>query len=509
MLRPFDCLTEDDKEIIKQWCINYGNAEPRDIKTILAVWDKNKKTLFRAFGKQLQISFPIHQKVNSSYRHCKWRKLYSPFLIYDKHDLQTFTPDPRNHVFINCLGQWLQAEYLEKLPLSCLRDITEYTKYCYIEEGKTLSARVFYLDQSKPLNIPAGTKIMRAIRKVLEYYHFPKMETFYQWRDDVSVINTDKEINAELVLSINPVDFITMSDNKSGWTSCMSWIDNGAYSTGTLEMLNSNVAVVAYLRNSQPFTYNGIEIPNKSWRALIFVHKDILLVGKHYPYQSETLAKIVLDKMQNIVKDNLNWKYKYHNQLYQDMIYSYDNRFIREDFERRKTGHKIYTYTNIMYHDILEDHDTDYWCCRNKVEKNLYLSLSGPITCICCGKNITKEEKATFLSTSLKYCNECEAKFKCSGCGLVSEKHAQHFVYFEESIPSGRHQSQGCPDCLIDHYFWDTIDKIAISKTRAQRVGIWHFHLEQHERFIPLTRERISQIEICDPLPYEFTIFYD
>ena len=55
---------------------------------------------------------------------------------------------------------------------------------------------------------------MRAIRKILEYFEFPFMDTFNQWRDDISVINTDKEINGELVFSIHPIDFMTMSDNN-------------------------------------------------------------------------------------------------------------------------------------------------------------------------------------------------------------------------------------------------------------------------------------------------------
>ena len=44
-MQPFDCLTSDDKELIRQWCINYGNAEPQSIEQVLSTWNKNKKTL--------------------------------------------------------------------------------------------------------------------------------------------------------------------------------------------------------------------------------------------------------------------------------------------------------------------------------------------------------------------------------------------------------------------------------------------------------------------------------
>ena len=489
-MQPFDCLTENDKEVVRQWCINYANVEPQSIEKVLATWNKNKRTLFRAFGKQLQISFPIHQKVNSSYRHSKWRNLYSPFIIYDKADLQNFKYDPRNHIFINHLIEWMRDTLIDELPISMLQAIIEYTKYCYIESGKTNSDKSFIGGiKGKVLKIPQGTKIMRAIRKVLEYYSFPYMDSFNKWRDDISTINTDKEINAELVFSINPVDFITMSDNKSGWTSCMSWIDGGAYSAGTIEMLNSNIAIVAYLRNSQPFEYNNLKIPNKSWRTLVFVHKDILLVGKHYPYQSEILAKIVLNKLQEIVKENIGWKYQYRNQLYRDMIKSYDNNYIRECFQRLNDGHKIYVYTNIMYHDIIEDHSTDYWCCRNKVKKNLYLNLSGPATCMCCGKT------NNMLSSSKKYCHNCEDLYKCCGCGLVSKTHMKNFISFIEksSYYYTNVIKHGYLDCIINSYVWDIENECCISKNKVYEID--------KNKYIPLTRERLYDInEICSTI---------
>ena len=492
-MQPFDCLTEDDKEIVRQWCINYANVEPQSIEQILATWNKNKRTLFRAFGKQLQISFPVHEKVNSKYRHSKWRELYSPYIIYDKNDLQRFKYDPRNHIFINNIVEWLRDNWLEILPVSMMSDILEYTKYCYIEDGKTAVDKCFAGGiKGKVLKIPQGTKIMRAIRKVLEYYSFPYMDSFNKWRDDISVINTDKEIDAELVLSINPIDFITMSDNKSGWTSCMSWIDDGAYSTGTIEMLNSNVAIVAYLRNPQSFMYNNLEIPNKSWRTLAFIHKDIILIGKHYPYQSEVLTKIVLDKIQKMVRENIGWKYQYRNQCYYDMLNSYDNVYIREYFQRMELGHRIYTYMNVMYNDIIEDHYIDYWCCRNYVKKNLYLNLSGPATCMCCGMPIDLD-KTNNISTSKKYCDNCEKKYQCAGCKFVSVSHAKTKIPFIEKTYWDKVQRFGNPDCIITNYLWDVENKCCISKDRLYEID--------KNKYKPLIRERLYSLnEVCGTL---------
>jgi len=494
-VQPFNCLTSEDKEIIRQWCINYANAEPQSIEQILSTWNKNKRTLFRAFGKQLRISFPVKEKVNSSYRKSKWRSLYSPFIAYDVNDFKYYKSDPRNHIFINNLVEWMRDNLVEDIPFSMLRNILEYTKYCYIETGKTNEERCFAGGANgKVLKIPRDTKIMRAVRKVLQYYNFPYMKSFNKWRDDISVINTDKEIDAELVISINPVDFITMSDNKTGWTSCMSWIDSGAYSTGTIEMMNSNVAAVAYLRSISPFEYNGLKIPNKSWRTLVFIHRDILLVGKHYPYQSEVLAKIILNKVQEIVRKNIGWKYQYKNQCYRDMIHSYDNKYVREYFQRIDCGHKIYTYMNVMYPDMIEDHYTDYWCCRNYVKKNLYLNLSGPATCMCCGKPIDKYHDNE-ISTNIKYCDDCEELYKCCGCGLVSAEHAKDSITItEETLYTKGLINHGHLDCIIDYYWWDDKEKCLISKSRVYYVD--------KTRYKPVTKERMCKEnnEVCGTL---------
>lgn len=483
-MRPFELLTEDDKELIKQWCINYANAEPLSIERILFSWNKNKRTLFRAFGKQLRISFPVEIETDSRNTTCKWRKLYSPPIFYDLKDFELLEIDPRNHIFINNMIEWFQTQ-IEEIFFDDLKHIFDYLKYWHIERGSVNNTCIFEkINSDKQLKIPAGTKIMRAIRKILEFYDFPYMDSFCKWRDDISVIGTDKIIKGNLVFSIHPIDFITMSDNTNGWSSCMSWIDGGAYSAGTIEMLNSNVACVAYLESKTPFVYNDIHIPNKSWRALVFAHKDILLVGKHYPFQSDTLAFTILDKLQEVLKTNIGWKYQYKKQLYLDMIYSYDNNYIRDDFARIFNNHKIYTYMSNMYHDIIEDHDSNYWCCRNYVHKTLYLSLSGPLTCMCCGA------KMSYNGTK-KYCEHCQDLYECHGCGLVSKSHMEEHVVFDYKgyLNNNTTKQRSNIDCFVFNYLWDTKGYYFVKNDS------YYLDIDK-ERYKKLTRERVKS-EVC------------
>ena len=207
----------------------------------------------------------------------------------------------------------------------------------------------------------------------------------------------------------------------------MSWTNNGCYSAGVLEMMNSNLAVVAYLENSTPYITTDKEHPisNKSWRALVFIHKNIILVGKNYPYYNEFLCNEVLNFVKELVYKNLKWEYQFNNQQYHDMIHSYNNYYMRNYFDTnhdtKKEHHNIFVYTYGMYNDIIEDTGSKYWCCRNKVKKSLKLCLSGPATCICCGQPIMDKEEI-FKPDDLGgdcICFECHYNNTCKCCGTI------------------------------------------------------------------------------------------
>lgn len=275
---------------------------------------------------------------------------------------------------------------------------------------------------------------------------------------------------------------MTMSDNNSGWTSCMAWQHTGAYSAGTIEMMNSNLAVVAYLKNEdKPFFFDGHELPNKFWRSLVFVHKDLLLVGKNYPYQSKKMEEIILDKIQELLYNNLKWKYQYKKQQYYDLIkYSKSNSYIKNYLGRGFDKHKIYVYMNYaMYNDFIEDTDTSYLCCRNYVKNALYLNLCGKLTCICCGKEIYNESDDDFyeddISTSRKYCDDCEENYKCKCCGTLSKSLSDKLYTVLDYFHYTR-ERKICKDCLKNEYFYDSNRDIFIRKFDLDFESIKHYN---------------------------------
>lgn len=433
-MQPIDALTENDKNTIKNYLYAIGGSESAPIEQVLRVWNANKKTLFRAFGNRLTISKSITIEKNASSISHKLSAIYLPYTIWYDSDkayaaihYDKIKDHCKDEFVASIIHYWARKDY-NTLDLFYISRI-----FCH---ENLIKGYITHLETDEPYKcksfkctIKNGMRTIRTLQKVIKATGYPHLDLFEQWCNKVNFINTNTGFKTKLVLSINPIDFMSMSDNESNWRSCMSWKNDGCYRAGTLEMMNSNVAIVAYLEGPQTFNIydaegNQYNIPNKTWRSLFYVHKKILLAGKSYPYYNKDISIEVLNWLRQLVKENLKWNYQFINQPYKDVQSLENNFYLRDffdvDYDKRKKHHCIFVYTNGMYNDIIEAHD-NYICCRNYVDHSIKLCLSGPATCICCGDVIaTREDIYSYddLGSSL-ICSLCRRDNACSICGNV------------------------------------------------------------------------------------------
>lgn len=434
-MRPIDALTDIDRTTIASYISIYGDAECGPMEATLREWNKNKTKLFKAFGRKLRVAKQISIPKDTAIIASELDTIYHPYIFWYKEDIQDYIRHPeqansmiRNEFIQTVLFFWAKKNY-------CRQDL--YTLSRLFLHKNLVKGYICSLEADEPYHfhdfkctIKNGMKTIRTIQKVLKATKFPKMELFEEWRNKVSLVQTSDVIHAKLVLSIHPIDFMTMSDNACNWSSCMSWSHRGCYHAGTLEMMNSNLAAVAYLESDSEYALHLNEtgevypIPNKSWRSLVYIHKDIILCGKSYPYSKNEITFHVLDLARSLVKNNLNWNYKFINQEYRDMKNIDGNYYLRDWFnpyyDKHRKHHTITFYTNGMYNDIIEA-KYPYYCCRNYVEEPLKICLSGPATCICCGKRIDGNDRYDINSYDdrgqNKICWECQSKKRCVSCG--------------------------------------------------------------------------------------------
>lgn len=458
----FDYLTDEDKITIKEFIQAYAHIEDVDIYKALKYWNKNKRKMFKALGRNLRVKIPVDIPCDDKLFINALQDIYIPPF---GHQIEgkinhPFIPDFENFVNNKVLQKvsdmWKQGDIKDKFM--------QMFRYDNFKSG-VLNRDYSFVREGKRLKIPEGTKIMKAIRKMLVFAGYPNMDLFESFRNEISNLTTSKHIKTNLVFSIHPIDFLTMSDNSLGWHSCMSWMQDGGYSTGPIEMMNSNMVIVAYLESNKQFQFNMHDIPNKSWRILLYVHKNILLAGKAYPYINDKITTEVLDKMRKLLYNNLKWKYQYINQEYRDLLGYHSNDRLRSSCiprNAKKNQHRIMIYTNGMYNDLVESNITTYWCCRNWVPKPLRLNASGIANCMLCGKPITTQEEINESHDSdleihgnVKVCPECYQSCYCSCCKNFSfgkkykirqwTKSGYHSYYSYKWI---------CSKCVKEYFFF-------------------------------------------------------
>ena len=457
----FDYLTDEDKETIKEFIESYANIRGVDIYKALKYWNKNKRKMFKALGRNLRVKIPVDIPCDNKLFTMTLQEIYIPPFGY--------APEGKtNHPFIKDFEEYTTVHSLQKTTniykQSFIQDeLTQMFRYDNFKAG-TLHKDYSFVREEKRLKIPEGTKIMKAIRKMLVFAGYPNMDLFESFRNEISNLTTSKHIKTNLVFSIHPIDFLTMSDNSLGWHSCMSWMQHGGFSTGPIEMMNSNMIILAYLESSKQFQFNMHDIPNKSWRTLLYVHKDILLAGKSYPYINDKITLKVLDSMRELLYNNLKWKYQYINQEYRDLRGYHSNDYVRCSTTPRnsqKNQHKILIYTNGMYNDLIESNITTYWCCRNWVPKLLMLNASGIANCMLCGKPIVtqKEINESYdndleIHGNTKVCYDCYRDCYCSCCKNYS--FGKKYKILEWSPYSRIRHREICPKCAREYfYFYD------------------------------------------------------
>lgn len=379
----------------------------------LQQWSHSKQTLFKLMGNKLIQSYPFFCEKNN-----EALEKEITLLIND-------------HKFFNCGGLddlifYINKEITEKYPIDFDHDSDDFIAgqrkkrdkiFSFINQFDLCPVRLLakneplkfeikykFKNKKKTLQIPISTSPMRALGKLVDYFkeEVPKAkEQFEDFRIKHSQILNDKHIEGEFCISIHPFDFITMSDNSLGWTSCMNWINRGCFHTGTIEMMNSNNVVCCYLKAKNDFSWgsgneNEGHWNNKRWRNLAYVTKDIICMGKSYPYQHNEMSNFALNKLRELAENNINWTYSFGPEPYNDMKYfntEYPFRRLREYKEiGNVTKHSIIFDTKGMYNDFVSDHKVTRMCIRNKVKQSKIISISGRANCLCCNKTIIKKD---------------------------------------------------------------------------------------------------------------------
>ena len=434
-------LTEQDIALIDNFRQVYG-ANPDSytysslvpIEKILTVWDINKSEyLYKLMGEEFilekEVSYKrpidvirmeIANKSNCNDCMRAFRQKYKRF-VDDNWDYYC----DESRALLNLIScEVLATNTLDWLP----------------DDMKTMTITLG--DFSIKLSL--DMKPLKALKKIATYINAE--EEFENFRICHSQILNQKSLNGTLCLSIHPMDYLTMSENNSKWTSCMNWKEPGSYRMGTIEMMNSPMVVVAYLKSHEDMTISGSDKwNNKKWRSLFIVTPEAIISVKGYPYQSEDLANICVDWLVELANKNLEWNY-----------FPTDKIVEGEKFTYAPNGrlYHITTETAQMYNDF--GAAPHYGALTTDIEEEEYENYSfyysGPTQCMCCGST-----NRYYYDESYVYCEDCcpyESEMSyCDRCGCRLPNDELYWVDGGEAY---------CPDCIDEVAGYCAIDGLYI-----------------------------------------------
>lgn len=406
---PLGALTAFDADLVENYVYRATGAYPElGVSSLLKVWDKNKSGLFSGpFGGKLRMKTHVTADLRNDYDFVKKAVTNASLSI---------VPSVADYMYgLEYLGKCDENTVKRVLGLFNVKDVMLDEKVYDVELRISSSC----LNSSGKTRLLLRGKRMRAIRKALEFVGYPSMELFTQFRDRVSLIRTTQRLDVDVVLSIHPIDFLSMSDNKSGWTSCMSLLGNGNCRSGVMEFMNSPTAVVAYVESGIPFLPG---VSNKSWRMLLFYDRygRAALGGRQYPFFSKALAEGAICKLTGanpgavhrypntaadraLLEEMENFDVRYMTVAYQDLAGKWD------DMHKFNTEPLVAPFTYGACNDFFMFHEDDTffvtyldkpYCAQGT---RVRIPMSDYPTCLLCGKELNHNA----WGTNKVICDEC------------------------------------------------------------------------------------------------------
>ena len=449
----FKNLPEADVALLNRYINYYGGSEERgsymplaEMEYFLRFWAVNKAPFYNMFGEQFilkkEICFEqdpdlLEEDLDNSIR-------YGDALVW-----------AFRRKYMECIDKMISDFDMKYELKRFVDDIPMLIKNEYDGEPFCIPGR--FTTDRKPLQINKGAKAIKTLGKICKalnieevQYWCPvcgtyeksqnktckncgteipseKRDGYEMFRRNHSLVLNQKKLKGNLCLSIHPLDFITMSDNNCGWSSCMQWVDEpGDYRLGTIEMMNSPYCVIAYVEAKDPMPICTDDFWNsKRWRQLLMITPEMILGNKQYPYFNDNLQGTAMKWLRDLAND-----YK-RTDPDEEKFGPYEEEALQIRNHRWNTIGNEEVYVNFeftyMYNDIYDLRMA--FIARHCNETRIEYNLSGPAVCTECGDIIEKNADYE-VEPNWTTCRSCNGMWRCGCCG---DWHYGDAYYCEDS----------------------------------------------------------------------------
>ena len=424
---------------------NYAYSEYA-LNTIIDTWAEQKQDLLSAFKRHpnyVENEFCI--AFSSDYE----RVLYSEESYRFSNWIRNSIRDVYNNLPEN-IAEYRSAS--ETIPWPMYNIITSLGAYA----ARTLSeVAVSDFSEAFPmLHFHTGEKTSRAVNRICDYLGYTKLpeynQKFAKYADSLSPL----VIKRHTVLSINPLDYLTMSFGNS-WASCHT-IDkhnkrgmpnsySGMYSSGTISYMLDGTSMVFYTTDEKNPAQDYWTQP-KINRQMFHWGEEKLIQGRLYPQDNDGNSE-AYTPYRNIVQKILSEIFQFPNLWKTTKGIDEAEKYIcsegthypdYENFDNctlsRIVGSENTRCITVGHTPICVE------CgCRHSVQDNINCCQSNEIICADCGC-VIDEEDAEFIDGTY-YCHDC-----CNYCECCNEYYRGNNTYVNN-------YGYVCEDCLDSEDF--------------------------------------------------------
>ena len=302
-----------------------------------------------------------------------------------------------------------------------------------------------------------GQKANRVVNKIMKYLGYDKHPDYNREYAKYADAMSPMTIKRHTILSINPIDYLTMSFGNS-WASCHT-IDKtnkrgmpntyeGQYSSGTMSYMLDGTSMVFYTVDAK---YDGDEYYNepKVHRQMFHFQTPCLIQGRLYPQDNDYKDNDFYKQYRNLVQKIMSEIYEVpnlwsiqrrtsealehvisHGTHYQDYVY-YDNCTI----STLKSGEDSTHFTVVIGHKPI-----CVYCGKEHSNKeNISCCAEHKCRCENCGEFIDEDEVRWIDNEP--YCNDCA--HYCDNCNEYHRNEEHYVASSNEWV---------CDDCFYNDY---------------------------------------------------------
>lgn len=304
-----------------------------------------------------------------------------------------------------------------------------------------------------------GSKLSKAIKKF-----FSEAKDIELVQSMISRLVQVNKIDGYLYLSVDPKDYLLLSENNSNWESCQSL--DGEFRTGNLSYMVDTTTIVAYIANEVQENMKCIPKKmkwyNKKWRVLIHIDpKRCFYLNRRYPFDSIELEEEVYNFITKIF--NLSF-----TKLQDNFFRSTNNPNFKISSNQIYVGSRVFDSRDIFdttgylgFCDLIDSivqtplvavenerysqHISKCGLYREIEEISFHklydITIGDFPICPCCGKNIL-DRTDSFLCNVCRLNNNIDRDFytACSCCG---RKFYENDIYF-----LGKDKELYCKKCF-------------------------------------------------------------